>query len=145
MEDILAHTHFHEGASSTSLPSIDINYIHFNKTAAIIACALKIGGRLCTENKKILNTLEKIGKNLGLAFQITDDILDEISTTEILGKTAQLDIRNHKLSYTKLCGLDKAKEKARELIAEAIKLCQELGSNSVFLQELILLMAGRRF
>ncbi len=112
MEDILA-----EGKS------VDIqrvNYIHTHKTAALIQASLVIGAQLANANASVISILSKYGYNIGLAFQIVDDILDLEQTTEALGKDAGSDQLNKKATYPAIIGLAKSKEKAQHLKKKAI-------------------------
>ncbi|OPZ79231.1 MAG: Farnesyl diphosphate synthase [Alphaproteobacteria bacterium ADurb.Bin438] len=88
------------------------------KTGALIAYATKAGGILGDANEKEMKALEKYGLNLGLAFQIADDILDVEGDPLKVGKKLRKD--NNKATFVSLLGLDEAKKKATELIDEAI-------------------------
>jgi len=68
-----------------------------------------------------LEKLSKYARNIGLGFQVIDDILDVTQTTEHLGKTAAKDLATDKTTYPKLLGLEKARETAAELIADAVR------------------------
>tara|TARA_B100001248_G_scaffold261149_1_gene251365 strand:- start:6114 stop:6731 length:618 start_codon:yes stop_codon:yes gene_type:complete len=110
-----------------------LEFIHLNKTAALITASLRMGLRLCNPTDEQLKHINTIGHHLGLAFQIVDDILDQTETTETLGKTAGLDEKNDKLTYPRIYGLDGAKAKAREHTQAAIAACEDLGGNNEFL------------
>jgi geranylgeranyl diphosphate synthase type II len=100
----------------------EILFIHENKTAALIECALMCGAVLAGANDEDVKKMEKVGSNIGLAFQIQDDILDVTSTFEELGKPIGSDEKNHKQTYVSIYGLDKAKEEVKRLSEEAIVL-----------------------
>ncbi|MGM0445336.1 MAG: polyprenyl synthetase family protein [Bacillota bacterium] len=110
--------------------------IHSLKTGALFQTAV-LGGAYCgnpTDND--LKALNSYAKNLGLLFQITDDILDKISSTEILGKTVGSDEQSNKSTYVSLLGLEEAKQKAQQAAKQAkneLKIFQD----SEFLSELI--------
>lgn len=107
--------------SENSEPDAEtLSFIHMHKTAALIAVAVRMGGILadCAEDKLV--RLSKYGSDIGLAFQIVDDILDVEGETEIIGKPKGSDEKKKKMTYPKLYGLDKSKEKAEELINSAI-------------------------
>ncbi|MFI3291348.1 MAG: farnesyl diphosphate synthase [Opitutales bacterium] len=119
-------------------------YIHNNKTAALITSAVTMGVRLsenCTEEK--LEIAREIGKNIGLAFQVIDDILDTTSDTATLGKTANLDEINNKMTYVTLYGIEGAKNIANELSQKAIDKCDELSDTAEFMKALIQYMQNR--
>ncbi len=95
-------------------------------------------GVLCAENEnetELLEAAEKYALNLGLAFQIIDDILDMTSTTEILGKPVGSDLKSQKHTYASIVGIEKAKEKASELTCSAIKALEKFDNND-FVKEL---------
>jgi geranylgeranyl diphosphate synthase type II len=96
-----------------------LEYIHLHKTAALIRASLRAGAMLCGASPPALQALAAAGSNLGLVFQIVDDILDVEGTTEELGKTAGKDQAQHKATYPALHGLEASRARARTLIAEA--------------------------
>ncbi len=100
-----------------SLETVD--YIHYHKTAALIAASLVIGAQLAEADAKIIAGLESFGNKIGLAFQIVDDILDLEQTTEELGKDAGSDLEKGKATYPAVLGLVESKQAARKLIEEA--------------------------
>ena len=83
--------------------------------------------------------------DIGLAFQIEDDILDETSTTEELGKPVGSDAKNEKTTYVTVEGLEKARADARALSEEAVQILHELPGENRFLEELILQLVDRRY
>ncbi|MBO4713111.1 MAG: polyprenyl synthetase family protein [Fibrobacter sp.] len=97
-----------------------VNYIHYHKTAALIEASLEVGALLAGASDKDVETIRKYGRSIGLAFQIVDDILDIVSTTEELGKDAGSDVERGKATYPALIGLEKSRERARELYEESI-------------------------
>lgn len=105
-----------------SLDLESLLFIHENKTAALLQAALVIGGILAGASGEDIQTLDKIGYNVGIAFQIQDDILDVTSTTEELGKPVGSDERNQKVTYVSLMGLDKARQEQKQYCQEAITL-----------------------
>ncbi len=101
---------------------IDINtlqYIHENKTAAMICAAVKAGAAMAQASIEEIQIVERFGYCLGMAFQIQDDILDVISTTEQLGKPIHSDIKNHKSTYVSIVGLEESKQYVEKLSKEA--------------------------
>lgn len=103
-----------------------ILFIDENKTAALLEAAFMIGGMLAGAEDEDIITLEKIGSNLGIAFQLQDDILDITSTTEVLGKPVGSDERNNKRTYISLEGLEKTMDDQAKLSKEAVELLEEL-------------------
>lgn len=98
------------------------------KTAALIQASLMIGGILAGASGEDIASLEKIGYNLGVAFQIQDDILDITSTTEELGKPVGSDEKNHKMTYVSYRGLAGAKEDQKRMSEEAVRLLDALSA-----------------
>lgn len=96
-----------------------LKYIHTNKTAVLFKLALKTGAIIAGADKNQITEMEELGQNFGLAFQIYDDIMDEISTFEELGKTLGKDKAAGKLTYVTLYGLENAKNKVHELIEKS--------------------------
>lgn len=96
-----------------------LNYIHTHKTADLFKLALKTGAIIAGAGQEQIDEMEDFGQKFGLAFQIYDDIMDEISTFEELGKTIGKDKEAGKLTYVSLYGLEQAKEKVHTLLAEA--------------------------
>ncbi|MGH1395125.1 MAG: geranylgeranyl diphosphate synthase CrtE [Trichormus sp.] len=110
-----------EGKSDISLETL--NYIHNHKTAALLEACVVCGGILAGASSEDVQRLSRYSQNIGLAFQIIDDILDITATQEQLGKTAGKDLVAQKVTYPSLWGLEKSRAKAQELIESA---CQEL-------------------
>lgn len=135
MEDI-------DGEDKTLSPE-DLNFIHLNKTAALISAALVMGGCIGNADDNQLMVLRNIGRCMGLAFQIIDDILDVVSDTETMGKETQQDAENGKNTYISLHGLDASRKTARELTDEAIGLARKLPGNPSLLIDLIEQMGVR--
>lgn len=107
-------------ASGGKKPSATkVEFIHLHKTAALIRAAVRIGGICGGASPSELSALGKYGEKAGLAFQIADDILNETSSTERLGKAAGSDRARGKMTYVAVHGLAKAKKTARRLAGEA--------------------------
>lgn len=102
-----------------------VEYIHKNKTSALIECAVYFGALIGGANDRQIEQLVSYGKYIGLAFQIVDDILDITSSPDILGKNTQKDIHNHKATYPAVYSMAGAKEKAEQYIDKA---CNSLNS-----------------
>jgi geranylgeranyl diphosphate synthase type II len=97
-----------------------LDYIHRHKTAALIRASLVVGARLAGPAPEVLQAIAAAGEDLGLAFQIVDDILDVEGSLESLGKTAGSDERKQKATYPALHGLEPSRREARRL-AERVK------------------------
>jgi geranylgeranyl pyrophosphate synthase len=97
-----------------------LDEIHKLKTGKLIECSVMLGQIGSDLKKDSINLLESFSKYIGLAFQITDDILDITQSEEILGKNKNSDIKNNKITYIDILGLDGAKNKAKELTELAI-------------------------
>ena len=112
-------------------------FIHENKTAALIQAAMMIGAIMAGADDIAVNAMEKAAYNIGIAFQIQDDILDVTSTTEVLGKPVGSDEKNHKLTYVTLHGLEESKEEVRKLSGEALDILKSFEKRNEFLEELV--------
>lgn len=120
-----------------------IMYIHNLKTAALIEASMMAGAILGGASESQVEIVENIAKNIGLAFQIQDDILDVTSTTEVLGKPVLSDEKNHKTTYVSICGVEQSKENVEKYSKEAIKMLDELNKNNKFLRQLIIKLINR--
>jgi geranylgeranyl diphosphate synthase type II len=104
-----------------------LEYIHRNKTGALIKAAAHIGALLGGGCEEDLHRIDRYGEDLGLAFQIVDDILDIEGDAALLGKTAGKDQKTGKATYPKIHGIEKARRRARELSERAVDIIQPLG------------------
>lgn len=112
-------------------------FIHEKKTAALIQAALMIGGILAGASDTGIRSLEKAAYDIGIAFQIQDDILDVTGNEKILGKPIGSDEKNHKLTYVSLNGLEKSKEDVKRLSGEAEEILSSFQEKNPFLISLI--------
>ena len=96
-----------------------LEYIHRHKTAALIRASLRVGARLAGGDAKAVAAITEAGSDLGLAFQIVDDILDVEGSLEELGKTAGSDERKQKATYPGIHGRDASRRQAKMLIDRA--------------------------
>ncbi len=119
------------------IDSDTILYIHKNKTAALIAAALKAGGVIGGMTDAEIRLMENAGENVGIAFQIKDDILDVTSTTEVLGKPVLSDEKNDKITYVTMSGMEKAEKDLRDLTGEALEIIDNFGEKGRFLYEYV--------
>ena len=122
-----------------------LDFIHLNKTAAIIIGCMRAGAIIGDACEEDLEKVTKYGKNIGLSFQIVDDILDIVGDETKLGKKVGSDIENHKSTYPSLLGLEKSKEIANDLIEEAKYNIKDLQSNSSFLEGLANYIIDREY
>ena len=113
-----------------------VDYIHYHKTAALIEAALLVGAMLADASESDMEIIRNYGRSIGLAFQIVDDILDIVSTTEELGKDAGSDIEKGKATYPSIVGLEKSRERARELYEESIKALDSLKCDTSILRSI---------
>lgn len=115
-----------EGGKLTKPSEETLDFIHMNKTAALFRLAMRSGAIIVDENK--IDELDNFAKKFGLAFQIYDDIMDEISSFEELGKTVGKDKNNEKLTYVSLYGLTESKKKFRLLINDCYDIVNKYNS-----------------
>lgn len=119
-----------------------LDFIYENKTSALIEASLMIGAVLAGEEN--LTEIQQIGSNIGIAFQIQDDILDVTSSQEELGKPVGSDEKNHKTTYVTLEGIEKAGEEVKRLTEQAVELLYQLPGEKEFLKEVFLYLCTRR-
>lgn len=108
----------------------DLRWIHTHKTATLLQVAVASGAILGGATPEEVEACEKYALDIGLAFQVADDILDVTASTEDLGKTAAKDLEADKTTYVKLMGLDGAKAEARRLIDEAKEALEPFGDRA---------------
>jgi geranylgeranyl diphosphate synthase, type II len=113
-----------------------VEYIHKKKTAALIRACVRIGAMLADAPNEMLTRLSSYGAHVGLAFQVIDDILDEESTTEQLGKDAGSDRERGKATFPSVCGIEESRHFAGELIKKAEDDIAFLGPKGTLLSQL---------
>ena len=118
-------------------------FIHENKTAALIQSSLMIGAVLAGATEEEVAQLEKAGYDIGIAFQIQDDILDVIGDEAKLGKPLHSDEKNGKLTYVSAHGLEESKKQVEAYSEEAIRILQGFGHRNLFLEELVKSLISR--
>jgi geranylgeranyl diphosphate synthase type II len=131
-----------EGKKSTRS---ELRFIHECKTAAMIVVSLRLGAMSANATPAKLAGLTAFGENLGLAFQVIDDILDITQTSEKLGKSAGKDIAAQKTTYPALIGLDAARKEARRLTKAAHAALAPLGSKAGLLHQIADYLLDREF
>ena len=120
-----------------------LEYIHSHKTGALIAASVRIGAILGGADAKQLGALTVYAQQLGLAFQITDDILDVIGDAEKIGKPVGSDEKNQKATYPLLFGLEESKQMAKDAVDASIKALELFGDNADMLRALALYLLSR--
>lgn len=115
----------------------ELENMHLHKTGALIRCSVCIAALAAPNlNPKTLENLDLFAQSIGLSFQIQDDILDEESNTEVLGKTQGKDRDNNKPTYPSLLGLQGAKQKALQLHNDAVNALNQFGNEANLLRDL---------
>lgn len=132
-----------EGMSADKVTIERLEYIHLLKTAALLESSLMIGAILGGASTEEVAVMEQIGRKVGVAFQIQDDVLDVTSSMEVLGKPIGSDEKNNKVTYVTLVGLEKAQAEVERLSNEALELVEQLSVQSEFLKETILYLIHR--
>ena len=121
----------------------ELKYLHLNKTGAIIRSACTVGALMGGASDGEIKAVDEFAQNLGVAFQIQDDILDVIGDEKELGKPIGSDSEQHKNTYVSLLGLDKSEQIAKQLTVQALGHLKYF-EDSVFLTELTSDMLTRR-
>lgn len=114
-----------------------IDFIYRLKTSALMEAPLMVGAALAQAGPEAVDACEAIGRDVGLAFQIRDDILDVTSTTQALGKPVKSDEKNKKATYVTLEGISRAEEDVKRISERALKTLDALPVSGGFLRELI--------
>lgn len=118
-----------EGKTDVSLETL--NYIHAHKTGALLEACVVCGAILASASEADLQRLSRFAKNIGLAFQIIDDILDITATQEELGKTAGKDVQAGKVTFPSLWGIEESRRQASQLVADAKAQLAVFGSKAL--------------
>jgi geranylgeranyl diphosphate synthase, type II len=113
-----------------------LRYIHERKTSALLTCSIRLGGMSANANPAKLKALTKFGYNLGMAFQVIDDILDATKTSKELGKTAGKDAKAGKATYPSILGLKRSEQEAEKYTKAAIAALKPFGSQGARLHQL---------
>lgn len=123
--------------TGSALTKEKLLYIHENKTAALIEAAMMIGAILGGAGEDDVKKIEAVASDIGIAFQIKDDILDVVGSFEELGKSIGSDAENGKDTYVTLFGLDKAEEDVKMYSERAISNLKSFANENEFLTELV--------
>ncbi|MBV9464009.1 MAG: polyprenyl synthetase family protein [Verrucomicrobiae bacterium] len=124
-----------EGEGKKISPA-ELLYIHERKTSALLAGSMRLGAMSAGASPAQLKLISDAGYNLGMAFQVIDDILDATKTTEELGKTAGKDAAVQKATYPAILGMEKARSEADRFTRLAHRAIQKLGPPALRLQQL---------
>lgn len=133
-----------EAEKQNTLTTEQLLFIHEHKTAALIQASMMVGAVLAGATEKEVAAVEKCAYNIGIAFQIQDDILDVIGDSSELGKLVGSDAQNHKQTYVTLNGLEKSSEDVKRLSEEALKMIGEFKGEHSFLEKLVRELIHRR-
>lgn len=120
-----------------------LKWIHAHKTVAFIEASLISGALLAEAPSKEIKILSKFGQQLGLIFQIVDDLLDIIGDEKTLGKPVKSDLKKKKLTYPSLFGLEKTRKMAEEMAEEALNTLNKLEKDTTYFRELTLYILNR--
>lgn len=120
-----------------------LDFIYDLKTGALIEASMLIGAVLAGASEKEQQVILQVAKDVGLAFQIQDDILDVIGDEQTLGKPVGSDERNEKTTYVSIHGLENAKEKVKQYTEQSIELLQAFDGDKEFLTGLMTWMIDR--
>ena len=121
-----------------------LEYMHQNKTGALIKASIRIGAILAGADKESTARLTNYAEKIGLAFQIKDDILSETGDEKVLGKPVGNDRQKGKCTFVTKYGIEKAKEMLAEVTKEAVEQAKFFGDNGEFLKELALYIEYRQ-
>lgn len=121
----------------------DLDYIHKNKTGALLKLCVRMGAMLANANKEDIENLSQYAEKIGLAFQIKDDILSEEGDEKVLGKPVGNDKEREKCTYVSKYGLEKSKEILDTITKEAIHNLEKYGHKAEFLKDLALYIQNR--
>ena len=132
------------GAQGQPVNIITLRRMHMGKTGALFRAAVRTGAILAGGDAAELVSLTRYAESFGLAFQITDDILDVTGTTEDIGKPAGSDERNQKATYVTLATLPGAEKMARDAVEAAVEALAPLGDKAAFLRDLAEFLLSRK-
>ena len=121
-----------------------LDFIYQLKTGALLEASLMVGAVLAGAGREDVLRMEEIGRNVGLAFQIQDDILDVTSTTKELGKPVGSDEKNEKTTYVSLYGMEAAKKAVENYSGKALQCLEEFSKESAYLNTLIKMLIHRK-
>ena len=126
------------------IPDKTLRFIFELKTGALIEAAMMIGAQLAGASDEQIAAVEKAAGDIGMAFQIQDDVLDVIGNEALLGKPVHSDEKNEKTTYVTLLGIDKAEKIVEKESVEAIELLKSLPVRNDYLEWLITQLIHRK-
>lgn len=130
--------------SEQKAPNLELlQYIHTHKTGALIVASVRVGAMLGGADQTQLEALTIYAHQLGLAFQITDDILDVIGDSNKIGKPVGSDEKNQKATYPTLFGLEQSQQMAKDAVDAAISALSSMGNDADWLRQLALYLLNR--
>ncbi|HEX4413709.1 MAG TPA: polyprenyl synthetase family protein, partial [Lacipirellulaceae bacterium] len=132
------------GASQNSGGLPELEAIHRRKTGALIRASLELGGIVAGASQDQLATLVQFGERIGLAFQITDDLLDVAGSQEAVGKRVAKDANLGKFTFPQLLGCDASRERVAKLVSEACVMIEVFGARAEPLQALAKFVQTRK-
>jgi len=132
-------------SENRTVPRDVVDFIHAHKTGAMITASLTAGALIGGAEGLDLERIRNYGKNIGLAFQIIDDILDVTGDQEKLGKDIGSDQENQKSTYPSLLGVNESRRIANELLEESKRVLEPYGDRAAFLVALSDFLANREF
>jgi geranylgeranyl diphosphate synthase type II len=118
-----------EGVKNVSIETL--NFIHTHKTGALLEASVVSGAELAAADDRTLEKLTQYSRNIGLAFQIVDDVLDVTATDEELGKTAGKDLQAQKATYPSIWGIEESRRQAQQLIESAKAIVSDFGEKAL--------------
>lgn len=120
-----------------------LEYIHLNKTGALIVAAIRAGLYLGGADDEMMKNMTVYAENMGLSYQIADDILDVKGNEQELGKKTGADAKNEKVTYVSLNGMEASEKKLKELTMNAVKALEDYYDNAEFFRNLVLSLENR--
>ncbi|MBF0370113.1 MAG: polyprenyl synthetase family protein [Magnetococcales bacterium] len=130
-------------AENREVTLVELQNVHIHKTGALIRAACLAGGKLGGGDREQVKRLKRYGEAIGLAFQVMDDILDEVGDSAVMGKSAGSDRARSKATYPHLLGLPQAREEAQFLVDEALSQLQPFSAAADPLRELARFIVSR--
>jgi geranylgeranyl diphosphate synthase type II len=130
-------------AEGKKVSAAQLRFIHERKTSALLCCSVRLGGMSANCTNAQLQALTDFGYNVGLAFQVIDDILDVTQTSEKLGKTAGKDTQAQKATYPAIVGLERSRRIAEQLTDRAFAALKAFRGRAVALEALAVYLLKR--
>ena len=127
-----------------SMTKDQLEYVYENKTGALIEASMMIGAVLAGASPEDVTAIENIASDIGMAFQVQDDILDVCGDSQVLGKPVMSDEENGKVTYVTIHGIERSRQYVRELSERAVRELEEIDGDSEFLRELVLWLINRQ-